>query len=72
MVTCFKRLVQVLPPSFEQFQNGELKWMPEHPFMGPNRVCFQLGLADTIKISPCMCWLDLGYLGEGIKYSTFP
>lgn len=72
MVTWFERLVQVLPPSFEHLQIGELKWGPEHPFMGLDRICFQISLAGSLKISPSVCWLGNGCLEEGIKYSTFP
>lgn len=58
--------------SFERFQIGKLgRDSLAIPLGGPNRICFQVGLAGTIRISFCVCRLGVGYLGEGIKSSTF-
>lgn len=68
--------LQVLPSSFEPSLTGELgglmAWMPEQPLIGPSWIGYQIGLADIIKISFCMCWLGIEYLRGGIKCSTFP
>lgn len=73
IVTSFKELAQVLPPSFEHFQIGKPGADSlDIPVWGPNRICFQIGLAGTIRISFCVCCLRVEFLGEGIKYSTVP
>lgn len=67
-----KHLVKFYVHSFERFQIGKLGLdRLAVPLWGPNRICFQIGLAGTIRISFCVCRLGVGYLGEGIKYSTF-
>lgn len=58
MVTWFKRLAQVLPPSFEHFQIGELSQWSRRlntPLWGQMGSVFKQ--AEQGHYKPSMCWI---------------